>query len=177
MPIGFEAYSALLITDMLNDFVREEGSLQVPSAIGIVPFLEEILKEARDRGIPVIFLSDTHRKDDKEFRHWPPHAVENTWGGEVIEELRPRPEEHIVKKRRYSAFFGTDLDIMLRELGVSKIYLTGVLTNICILITAVDAVMHHYEVVVIRNGVASLSDEVDEFVLQQLEEVFKVEVT
>lgn len=176
MSVDFETHSALLITDMLNDFVKEEGVLRVPNAVSIVPRIQELLKEARDKGITVVFMNDSHRRNDKEFEYWPPHAIANTWGGQVIDDLSPRPEEYIMQKRRYSAFFGTDLDILLRELEVEKIYLTGVLTNICIFITAVDAVMHNYEVVVLKDAVASLSEETDRFVFQQLEDVFQIKV-
>jgi nicotinamidase-related amidase len=176
VAFDFEPHSALLITDMLNDFVKDDGSLVVPNAKNIVPSIKGYLEAAREQEVPVVHLTDTHREDDKEFKFWPPHAVEDTWGGEVIEELQPLPQEHILRKRRYSAFFGTDLDILLRELRVDKLYLAGVLTNICIYVTAIDAVMHNYQVAVLKDAVASLSEETDRFVFQQLEDIFQIEV-
>ena len=67
-----------------------------------------------------------------------------THGAEIIEELKPGQEDLVVKKRRYSGFFGTDLDLLLRELEIKKIYIVGILTNICVFFTAVDASVRGY---------------------------------
>lgn len=176
MAVVYEERSALLIIDMLNDFIEEGGSLVVPGAKRIVPRLREILEAARSQGVPVIYVADRHRPDDREFSYWPPHAVAGTWGSEVIQELAPAPGDYIVPKRRYSAFFGTDLDNYLRELEVRKLYLAGVLTNICVYATALDAAMRNYRVAVFRDGVASLSEETDAFIFQQLKDVLQAEI-
>ncbi len=176
MDVRFEAESALLVIDMLNDFIEDGGSLVVPGARRIVPRLARILAGAREQGIPVIYITDSHREDDHEFRYWPAHAVSDTWGGEVIDALKPAPGEYIIPKRRYSAFFGTDLDTYLREMEVRRIYLTGVLTNICVYATALDAAMRNYGVSVFRDAVASLSEETDRFIFQQLEDVVHAEL-
>ena len=176
MADRFETDSALLIIDMLNDFVDERGALVVPGAERIVPHIQEILAEAREEGLTIIYITDSHREDDHEFRYWPAHAVSDTWGGEVIEALRPQAGDYIIPKRRYSAFFGTDLDTYLRELGVKRLYLTGVLTNICVYATALDAAMRNYEVTVFKDAVASLSEETDRFIFQQLEDVVQAQL-
>ena len=176
MAARFESDSALLIIDMLNDFIDTKGSLVVPGAERIVPRVQKILAEAREQGIPVIYITDSHREDDHEFRFWPAHAVSDTWGGEVIEALHPQPGDYIIPKRRYSAFFGTDLDTYLRELGTNKLYLTGVLTNICVYVTALDAAMRNYEVAVFKDAVASLSEDTDRFIFQQLEDVVQAQL-
>ncbi len=176
MTMMFEPESALLIIDMLNDFIEDGGALVVPQAKRIVPRLSGILAAARDQGVKVIFVTDSHREDDHEFRWWPAHAVSDTWGGMVVDELRPMPGEYIVPKRRYSAFFGTDLDTYLREMEVRKLYLAGVLTNICVYATALDASMRNYGVAVFKDAVASLSDDTDRFIFQQLEEVVHAEL-
>jgi len=168
--------SALLIIDMLNDFIKEGGALVVPGAERILPFLQEALQRARSAGIPVIFVADSHLEGDREFQRWPAHAIADTWGGEVVDELAPLPGEYLVRKRRFSAFFGTDLDLLLRELEVAEVYLGGVLTNICVYATALDAAMRGYGVHVFKNGVASLSQETDEFIFRQLEEVLGAEL-
>jgi nicotinamidase/pyrazinamidase len=176
MAIGLDADSALLVIDMLNDFIEDEGALVVPGAKRIVPRIKDIIEEARQQGVPVIYITDSHREDDHEFRYWPSHAVSDTWGGQVIDELAPAEGDYIVPKRRYSAFFGTDLDIYLRELGKKKLYLTGVLTNICVYATALEATMLNYHVYVFKDAVASLSAETDRFIFQQLEEVLQAEL-
>ncbi len=176
MATEFGRESALLIIDMLNDFIEDTGALVVPGAKRIIPRIIQILEDARQQGIPVIYVTDSHREDDHEFRYWPAHAISDTWGGEVIEELEPASGDFIVPKRRYSAFFGTDLDNYLRELGIKKLYLAGVLTNICVYATALDASMRNYGVAVFKDAVASLSEDTDRFVFQQLAEVVQAEL-
>ncbi len=176
MPFSFEKDGALLVIDMLNDFIEENGSLVVPGAKRIIPRIRELLESAREQNIPVIYIADRHRPDDHEFNYWPPHAVNGTWGSEVVSELSPAPEDYVIPKRRYSAFFGTDLDMLLREMGINTLYLTGVLTNICVYATALDAAMRNYKIVVFRDAVASLSEETDSFIFQQLRDVLQAEL-
>ena len=176
MALEFEPDSALLVIDMLNDFIEDTGTLLVPGAKRIVPRIEQVLADARRQDIPVIYITDSHRLDDHEFRFWPAHAVSDTWGGEIIKELEPMEGDYIIPKRRYSAFFGTDLDTYLRELGINKLYLTGVLSNICVYATAMDASMRNYRVAVLKDAVASLSEETDRFIFGQLEDVIQAEL-
>ncbi|WP_088554294.1 cysteine hydrolase family protein [Calderihabitans maritimus] len=166
---------ALLIIDMLNDFVREDGALYVgPDGKRIVPKIQEEIEKARKSGIPVIYICDNHREDDAEFNMFPPHCIKGTEGSEVIKELEPAPGDYIIPKRRYSAFFGTDLDALLRELGVEELILTGVCSNICVLYTAADARMRNYRVTVVKDGVASFKEEVHRFALQEMESTLGV---
>lgn len=162
--------AALLIIDMLADFVQAGGSLYIgPSAEAVKPRVAERLAQARREGLPVIYVCDRHRPDDAEFAMFPPHCVEGTPGAEVVPELAPAPNEYVVPKRRYSAFFGTDLEVTLREKGVDELWLTGVCTNICVLYTAADARMRGYRVTVWRDAVASFSQEAHAFALEEME--------
>ena len=167
---------ALLVIEMLNDFVEVGASLEVPAARKILPYVKRRIKEAREKQIPIIYVCDSHRENDEEFSRWPKHAISGTRGAEVVGELEPEKDDFIVRKRRYSAFLGTDLDLLLRELRVEKVHLVGVLTNICVFLTAIEAVMRNYEVFVYADSVAALSEQDHRFSLSQLEDVFKVKV-
>lgn len=156
---------------MLNDFVRDEGALPVPNAKKIIEPLRRLLDRARSEGWHVIYLADTHEPDDKEFGVWGPHAVRGTWGNQVIEELEPAEGEPVIAKRRFSGFYGTDLDLTLREKGVTEVVVTGVLTNICVMYTATDAYQRGYDVTVVSNCVAAVDPEMHRFALRQLKEV------
>lgn len=164
---------ALLIIDMLNDFVLPGSPLEVPQARSIIPNIKRELDKARKEGIPVIYLCDRHQADDPEFQVWPPHAVKGTKGAEVVSELKPQPRDYIIAKATYSAFFETELDSLLRRLGVDELILTGVLTNICVLYTGADAYMRGYRVSVSEEQVAALDEENHRFALRQLREVLK----
>jgi nicotinamidase-related amidase len=84
--------------------------------------------------------------------------VAGTPGAEVVTELAPRDEDYVVPKRRYSGCFGTDLDMLLRELGVDTVVLTGLHTNICVRHTAADAFQEGYSVVVPTDAVEAFTE-------------------
>ncbi|NLX70651.1 MAG: cysteine hydrolase [Clostridiales bacterium] len=168
---------ALLIIDMLNDFIQPDGALYIgESAQKVTGQIQKILEEERREGTPVIYICDSHRADDAEFAMFQPHCVKDTWGGQIVDALAPQAGDYIIYKRRYSAFFGTDLDATLREMNISELILVGVCTNICVLYTAADARMLNYKVTVIRNGVASFSSEAHEFALNEIENTLGAKV-
>lgn len=161
---------ALLVIDMLNDFIQEDGVLSIGDpASRVVENVTREIKQARNKELPIIYICDTHHEDDAEFEMFPRHCVEETKGAEVISEIAPNPADYIIHKRRYSAFFGTDLDLTLRELGVEKLILTGVCTNICVLYTAADARNYGYKVQVIEDAVGSFDEEAHKWALKEME--------
>ncbi len=168
--------SALVIIDMLKDFLDEGAPLKVPLGRKIIPRIRERISEAREKKIAVIYLCDAHRPGDAEFAYWPVHALEGTEGAKVVEELTPEESDYRVKTRRYSGFLGTDLELLLRELQVTRLLICGILTNVCVFFTAAEAMMRNYEVVVYADSVAALSLKEQELALTQLEKVLKVKV-
>ena len=169
---------ALLIIDMLNDFVLPGAPLEVPDTRKAVPAIKEELRKARAAGNPVIYVCDTHAPDDKEFSKfgWPAHAVKGTKGAEVADDLRPGKDDIVIPKTTYSGFFGTKLDETLKRLGVGSLRLTGCVTHICILFTASDAVLRDYRVTVVREGVAGLAKEDHDAALRIMQSVMGVKV-
>jgi len=169
---------ALLVIDMLEDFVREGAPLEVPATRAILPALRRRLADARSRGVPVIYVCDAHRPDDPEFARmgWPPHAVKGTPGAQVVAELAPLETDPIVEKTAYSGFHHTGLDGILQALAVTDLVLTGCVTNICVLYTAYDAVIRGYDVTVPTDSTAPLDPADGEFALKQMEKVLGVKV-
>jgi nicotinamidase-related amidase len=167
---------ALLIIDMLNDFVLPGAPLRVPAATNIISSLEQKIEEARSRNRPVIYICDAHDPDDREFQDWPPHAVVGTQGAKVIDALAPKPGDILVKKKRYSAFFQTELDTALNNLEVNHLLITGVVTNICVLYTVADARARGYKVSVLKDCVAGLDPQDHEFALNQMKGTLKAEI-
>jgi len=167
------AKKALLIIDMLNDFIKRGAPLEVPKARGIIRNIRRELEKARRAGIPVIYCCDRHEPRDREFEVWPPHAVRGTQGAEIIEELSPIKGEPVVAKKTYSAFYRTSLEKTLKGLGVKHLILTGVVTNICILYTAVDAYMRGYEITVPEDCVAGLKAGDSLFALRQIKGILR----
>src|SRR2546429_6985399 len=105
----------------------------------ILPVIQREIARSRAANEPVVYLKDAPLPGDAEFEMFPPHAIAGTKGAAIVPELAPRKEDVIIPKRRYSGFFGTDLDITLRERGVDTLRLVGDCTNICVLYTAADA--------------------------------------
>ncbi|HEX9190526.1 MAG TPA: isochorismatase family cysteine hydrolase [Candidatus Deferrimicrobiaceae bacterium] len=169
---------ALVVVDMLNDFVRPGAPLEVPETRRILPALRRRVGRARRSGEFVVFVCDAHRKNDPEFARmgWPPHAVAGTPGAAVVSALSPEPGDAVVEKRSYSGFHRTGLDTVLRRHAVRRLELAGCVTSICILYTAADAAMRGYDVTVDERHVAGLSPDSHAFALDQMEGVLGVRV-
>lgn len=160
----------LLVIDMLRDFVDKDGALYVgPEGEKIIPFIREKVREFKEEKAPVFFIADNHEHDDSEFAMFPPHCVAETPGAAIADSVGYEPGDRVIPKRRYSAFFGTDLDISLREKKVDEVHLVGVCTNICVLYTAADGRNLGYKVIVHRDGVASFDGEAHDFALKEAE--------
>jgi nicotinamidase-related amidase len=148
--------AALVVVDMQNDFVTEGGSLVVPEAESTIPAIGTLLELARAYGMRVVFTQDTHRDGDPEWRIWPEHAREESWGWQIVEALAPREDETVIRKVRYDAFYGTSLDHLLRLWGVSALVICGTVANICVHYTAASAALRWYDVVIPRDAVSAL---------------------
>jgi nicotinamidase-related amidase len=150
------ARTALVVVDMQNDFVSPEGTLYVPDAQATVPVIGSLLAKARAAGMRVVFTQDTHSDGDPEWRIWPEHAREGSWGWQIVDELAPRPHETVIRKVRYDGFYGTSLDHLLRVWGMGKLIVCGTVANICVHYTAASAALRWYEVVIPRDAVSAL---------------------
>ncbi len=103
--------------------------------------------------IPIIYVCDSHRPDDQEFTLFPPHCHRGKLGRESHQKSSPpQAGDYIIPKRRFSAFFGTSLDLLLREKKIEELEIVGVCTNICVLYTSAGARMLIYQVVVREKG-------------------------
>lgn len=137
---------ALLVLDMITDYLTPGRPLFVPRARAIIPALRERLSQARAAGDDVLFVCDRHEPGDPELDVWPHHAVEGTDGSQVVPELAPLPTERVVTHRTYSAFFESELERTLRERSIETLVITGCATEISLLATATDALMRGFKV-------------------------------
>ena len=150
--------SAVLVVDMLNDFLEPTGAMPLPEGHRLYEPIRRLLTSARAYGSPVIWVCDTHPPNDREFDKRSVHCISGTWGAQIVPALEPSADEYRVPKRRYSGFYETDLDLRLRELGIAHVILTGVVTNICVRSTAHDAFFRGYDVIVVQDCVAATSE-------------------
>lgn len=169
--------AALLVADMINDFIDPRGSLYLgPAGREIIPFVQRKIEEARAAGKLVIFICDTHAPDDPEFKYFAPHGVKGTWGAEIIPELSVRPEDPRIEKTTYSSFFKTRLEELLEKEQVERAEVVGVCTSICVYETAKGLFERKIQAVVYRDGVADFDPEAHAFALKHLERVWGAEV-
>ncbi len=153
------SHTAVLVVDMLNEFLEDGGVMVLQEGQKLYDPVNRLLEGARAAGASVLWLCDEHPPGpDKEFEKRIPHCIKGTWGAEVVDALKREPAELRVPKRRYSGFYGTDLDLRLRELGIQHVIVTGLVTNICVRSTVHDAFFHGYDVVVPEECVAGTSE-------------------
>lgn len=153
--------TAVLVVDMVNDFCLAGGLMPLPDAERLYGPQREVIEAVRRSGGVVVHVVDTHRpnlREDREFRTRAPHCIEGTHGAQVVDELEPRDDDLVVLKRRFSGFFGTDLDLTLRDMHVEQVIVMGVVTNICVRSTVHDAFFHGYRVVVPEDTVAATGE-------------------
>lgn len=172
-----KADTALLIIDMLNDFVLEGAPLEVPDTRKIIKNIQRELKKAREQGMPVIYLCDSHRKSDPELKFYPPHAMKGSRGARVIGELNPELGEEVIEKHTLSGFFETRLEESLKRLKVKDLLVTGCVTNICVAATVADAFYRGYRCRVKKDCVAALDKQGQRYGLDQMASVFGAEVS
>jgi nicotinamidase-related amidase len=122
----------------------------------------QIVKAARQAGIPPIFIQEIHKRTLVDFGRELDgaegiHCLEGDLATELADGLDPAPDEYLIRKRRYSAFFGTELDLILRSYGAETVVLLGSLTDVCVHYTFVDAHQHNYRCRVVTDCVGGSS--------------------
>ena len=152
---------AIIVVDMLKDNLKESSRNPfVQEGGAIIPNLQRLLKESRKRGFPIVFACDSFLKDDFIFKgRMKVHSLRGTKGAEVVDDLKPGPTDISLPKRRFSAFFKTDLDQTLRVLDVDTIIVTGITTEVCVLMTVMDGLSHDFSVILLEDCSASRSKE------------------
>jgi len=166
-----EMTNVLLVVDMLKGFLEPGRKLYCgEDARGIIPRVKRLIEDELAEGSKVFFICDAHDPDDLEFEVFPVHCVRGTEEAEVIPELAQYAGE-LVQKRRYSAFFDTDLDERLTGLDPDKVIICGVCTDICVVHTAADARNRDYAVEVPTDCVATFDPEAHKYALQHMEKI------
>jgi ureidoacrylate peracid hydrolase len=187
--------SALVIVDMQNDFVHPEGGFahharETPEAgidisflIGTIPQVKRLADAFRNAGRPVVYVAHVMKLDysDAQFPYWRlglapggnrTHCVEGTWGAQIIDDLAPREDEHLVVKKGFGGFSNTPLDTILRNMGVTTCVVSGVTTCVCVSNTVRGGVEHNYRMILVANAVAEVSRDTHEAELKTMSRVF-----
>ncbi|MGN6100813.1 MAG: isochorismatase family protein [Devosia sp.] len=158
------AHAAMIVVDMQNDFVAPGAPMETPAARAVVPRLAAALDLCRGAGMRIVYTAHVHRSDGSDYGQFgllhPPiierrALVAGSAGAGIYPALAPAPGEHVIEKHRYSAFFGTDLDTMLRAWGIDTVIISGTTTENCCLSTARDALFNNYRVLFLSDATAT----------------------
>jgi nicotinamidase-related amidase len=152
---------ALLIIDMVEDYFVEENHYPItPLARKIIPPINKQIKAFRQKGFPVIFSTDAFNETDFIFKgKMHPHAIKGSKGAEVVADLDMAPEDLWLPKPRFSAFFDTGLETILKDQQVTLCAVAGIATNFCVLTTVMDALCHDFKAVILEDCSAAFSEQ------------------
>lgn len=178
--------SALLVIDMQNDLVNStkepfKDVTKMGKDKGIIDNTAKIIAVARQVNIPVIYACHVHRKDGADSVPtvtdlmlqgmnipYDQVMVEGTLGAQIVDELKPAPEEHVILKRRASAFYNSDLELMLRSIGIDTIILAGVVTDGCVISTVQDARLRDFHIIVLSDCCATYLPKNDNYFIKNI---------
>jgi ureidoacrylate peracid hydrolase len=162
--------TAVIVVDMINEFLEDGGLMVLPSGRALYQPIQELVDAAHAAGAGVIWLRDEHPDlSDPEFRKRIVHCLKGTWGTQVVDALKPGPDDTIMPKHTYSGFFATPLHETLQRMGATTLVVTGVVTNICVRSTCHDAFFHGYDVLVPRQCVSATSEREQESSLYDID--------
>lgn len=172
--------SALLVIDMQRYFLERGSHAFIPAATEIIGNVASIIEACRLRDLPVIFTRHANSRGapaGSMERWWRDVLYEDDQLSEILPALAPESGEHILRKSRYSAFVGTELESVLRNLGIERILITGVMTHLCCETTARDAFMRDFDVFIVIDGTASKTEDLHTASLRTLADGFAIPVT
>src|ERR1041384_6334614 len=169
--------AVLLLIDVINDLEFEGAEVLLPSAMKMAAVLAAFKRRAKEQGIPVIYVNDNFGRWRSDFPKLVEYCSrEEARGREIVVRLKPEDDDYFVLKPKHSAFFQTNLEILLDYLGVSTLIMTGMAADICVLFRANDAYMRDFRVIIPADCVASESRQRNEQALDLMERVLKAEI-
>lgn len=167
---------AVLIVDMISDFSFEGGEQMFDRALSAAENVAELKRRADDVGVPVVFVNDNYGKWNEDFGTYVKNTMEaSNRGRQMVEALQPGNDDLYVVKPQRSGFYATPLGVLLLSMDVSKVIVTGVTTDICVLFTAHDAYMRGYHVEVPADCSATIEPKHHDQALRYLERVADAE--
>jgi len=155
--------SALLVIDMQNFFLNSSSPTFTCGGLAILPTLKQLIRVFRGANRPVIYTCHVHHPDHIDAGimewWWEGMCIEGSEESKVHKEIAPFPKEKVIFKHRYSAFYNTDLETVLRSLKVEDLVISGIMTNLCCESTARGAYYRDYRVFFLADGTGSVNEE------------------
>lgn len=175
--------TALLVVDIQNDFCHPQGGYakegwDMGIIQGMMANLQAFIEEVRRQRVPILYFKTTHSAwtDSPSWTQVHRYVREGSWGADFYL-LKPRPDERVIIKHRYSAFVGTDLDLILRSMGTRTVIMTGVGTAVCVALTAFDGYQRDYNIVFLSDCTGAYTREDHENTLEMIARLYGVVAT
>lgn len=169
--------TALLLIDVINDMDFDGSESLVRLAEPMARRLRALKKRARAAGMATIYINDNFGKWRSDFRALVDRCINtNVPGRQVAKMLKPDSKDYFVLKPKQSAFYGTTLDTLLRDLGTKKLILTGVAGDNCVLFSANDAYMRDFKLFIPSDCIASETEAENQYALQLMKKVVKADI-
>jgi nicotinamidase-related amidase len=168
--------SALLIIDMINTFDFQGGEDLYENTVNIVGNIRDLKEKAKEAGLPVIYVNDNYGLWQDNMNDIIEECKKGK-GKDVIEKLHPDTDDYFIIKPKHSCFFGTQLDILLHQLDVKHLILTGIAGDICVLYTANDAYMREYDMSIPQDCMASETKEDNESAIRIIKKTIDADMT
>ena len=190
--------AALIVVDVQNDFAATDGAMgregfDCSMSQEMVPRLVRFIDETRKAKVPIIYIQNVYNSEPNWYLSevWLEHAarrrkgsyterpvcVRGSWGWDFYDGIKPLPNEIVVTKHRFSAFIGTDLDLILRSRGIKTLIMTGIATNVCVETTARMGFLLDYYIVFVSDCVAAYRKNLHDATLENIENHFGQVVT
>lgn len=160
--------TALVVVDMLNRYDHEDASSLAESVRSAVPNIKRLLDAAREQKATTVYVNDNHDEwtaGREELTQWSLDGAHP----DLVDPIKPPPDVPLLVKARHSAFYATQLEYFLRARDIDRIVLTGQVTEQCILYSALDAYIRHFDVVVPRDAVAHIYEDLGDAALRMME--------
>jgi nicotinamidase-related amidase len=167
--------SALIIIDIINSFEFGSGEILAEKTLSIIHTLRKLKDAFKQEHLPIIYVNDHYylwqANLDKLIEH-----CQNSLNEIILQQLKPDEDDYFLIKPKHSAFYGTGLTILLQQLQVKTLFLTGIAGNICVLFTANDAYMREYNLYIPKDCIASVDDQDQNYALKMMENVLKANI-
>jgi nicotinamidase-related amidase len=172
------ANAALVLIDVINDLEFDGGETLLSHALPMANALKAFKHRAKAHGIPVIYANDNFGRWRSDFPKLVKHCLQsNVRGRTIVTLLRPDEDDYFILKPKHSAFFQTNLEILLEYLGATALILTGMAGDICVLFSANDAYMRDFRIYVPTDCIASESDDRSREALMLMQRVLKADIS
>ncbi|MFB6281252.1 MAG: cysteine hydrolase family protein [Haloferacaceae archaeon] len=171
--------TAVVVVDMQNGFCHPDGSLYAPPSEAAIEPVSELIDRGRDAGARVVYTRDVHPPEQfedahyyDEFDRWGEHVVEGSWEAEVVGDLAPEPDDHVVEKHTYDAFHDTELAGWLDARGIRDLLICGTLANVCVLHTAGSAGLRDFRPVLVEDALGFIEEDHREYAVEHADWLF-----